>query len=404
MLTLLTRNPKKYAPFQQILERIGLRLEPPRFELPEVQHRDFACVLAGKARAAAEATGRPCLVDDSGLLLDAYPGFPGPMTKYACEQLGATGFERLLAGVSRGARLQCHLGCWVGGKLWHWQGEVTGALDPGRPTAGGAGPLTDWFVPGPASTDGVFTHRRRALEALASDVDRLRSALPAPVAAAPVGVPEPERHRDCVFCAEFEDDPCSVFRRLAGKEIPSRIVHQTSHFVAFPPLGQFMEGGLLLATRAHFLSCARLPEPYYGELEQLVAEAAELLRAHYGCYPLVFEHAPASASDKGTCCVDHAHLNVFPAVVDVHRELERLPHARIRTFRELRGLGERGQPYLFLQTNAGERFVYEVDVVPSQHIRKIITSRLGVPERWHWREHLGLEELKRTLSALSSWR
>ena len=64
----------------------------------------------------------------------------------------------------------------------------------------------------------------------------------------------------------------------------------------------------------------------------------------------------------------------------------------------------RNQPYLFLQTNEGRRFVYNAGIVPSQYVRRIVTTELGMPERWHWREYLGLDELKRTFAALSGWR
>jgi SAM-dependent methyltransferase len=124
---------------------------------------------------------------------------------------------------------------------------------------------------------------------------------------------------------------------------------------------------------------------------------------HYGRRPLMFEHAPVTAGEKGTCCVDHAHLNVFPVAVDVHEHLRRFPHARIDEMRELAARKEWNRPYLFLQTNDGRRFVYDAGIVPSQYIRKIVTTELAMPERWHWREYLGLEELKRTVAALSGW-
>ena len=85
---------------------------------------------------AAEALGMPCLVDDAGLLLDAYPGFPGPLTGCVVRSLGAAGIERLLAGATDRARMVCHIGCWIGGQLWHWQGEVAGRLDLRPPASG----------------------------------------------------------------------------------------------------------------------------------------------------------------------------------------------------------------------------------------------------------------------------
>jgi inosine/xanthosine triphosphate pyrophosphatase family protein len=395
MLHLLTGNPRKYEPLGDLLARLQIALRKPEFAVPELQDDDFAVVLARKAREAAQAFGGPCLVDDSGLLLDAYPGFPGPLTRSACKMLGAAGLERLLKGVTPGARMVCHLGCWADGRLWNWSGEAGGHLDPTRPVGDGPGPLTQWFVPdepGPAS---VFLHRRRALEALARDIDRLRAAVSRSSLV--------ESNPECVFCQEFDGQGSSVYHDLLGHELPSRIVHRTPHFLALPPLGQFVEGGLLLATREHRISMAHLPGDYYDELERLMQDTSGRLLKRYGCRPLFFEHAPAAPGVKGTCCVDHAHLNVFPVAVAVHEHLKRFPHTAIGRMRELAGPEYRDHPYLFLQTNAGERFVYQAGIVPSQHIRKIVTAVMGMPERGHWRDYLGLDELKRTFCALSDW-
>jgi ATP adenylyltransferase len=174
--------------------------------------------------------------------------------------------------------------------------------------------------------------------------------------------------------------------------------------VVFPPLGQFIEGGLLLATGDHRNSMAMLPDAYYAELDRLMAETCDLLAERYGIRPLFFEHAPAAPGDKGTCCVDHAHLNVFPAQVDVHAQLRKFPHVEIGPMSNLSASWFRDRPYLFLQTNEGQRFVYDAGIVPSQYVRRIVTSELGMPERWHWREYPGLDELKCTFAALSGWR
>jgi hypothetical protein len=210
-------------------------------------------------------------------------------------------------------------------------------------------------------------------------------------------------HPDCVFCSEFTGQTDTVFQKLTGKAIPTRILRQTGHFVVFPPLGQFIEGGLLLASREHLISFACLPECYYDELEDLVHEIGEQLLLHFGCMPVFFEHAPLAPGDKGTCCVDHAHLNIFPVRVDVHEHLSHFPHCQIHSLKELAAMPARDGGYLFLQNMDGRRYVYQAGIVPSQYVRRIITAKLGIPERWHWRDYLGLEELKRTMDKLSSW-
>jgi inosine/xanthosine triphosphate pyrophosphatase family protein/diadenosine tetraphosphate (Ap4A) HIT family hydrolase len=402
MLTLLTSNPGKYEPFAALLRQLQIGVRVPEVELRELQDPDFLTVLAHKALSAQEALGGPCLVDDSGLLLDAYPGFPGPITGQICRLLGAAGLQRLLAGTTARARMVCYIGCLVDGQLWHWRGEASGTLDVSRPVGPGPGPLSHWFLPDEGGQPGPLIHRRRALEALGRDIDRLRQALSGGVVAGDCA--QKACRPACVFCAEFDGASSSIFHELLGREIPSRIIHRTDHFLIFPPLGQFVEGGLLLATREHLLSMAHLPETYYGELERLMEETSDLLLQHYGCRPLFFEHAPVAPGDKGTCCVDHAHLNVFPVRVDVPARLQKLPRSPIRRMRELAALRDRRQAYLFLQSNEGSRLVYETGIVPSQYIRRIIAAHLGMPERWHWREYLGLEELKRTLATLAGWR
>ncbi len=414
-MLLLTSNPRKYAPFADLLAGMQISLCKPDFEMPELQVLDFEAAVAHKAKMAAQALGAPCLVDDAGLLLDAYPGFPGPITGNLIGSLGAPGIERLLAGTTDRARMVCHIGCWLDGRLLHWQGEVAGRLDPRRPVAEGPGPLTQWFLPDDAeqlanlsearqigNLPHTLLHRRRALAALSRDIDSLRQRLELPATIAAVS--PLAYHRECVFCQEFDGSGRSIYHELLGRDLPSRVVHRTKHFLVFPPLGQFIEGGLLLATRDHQFSMATLPEAYYADLERLMAETGELLAQRYGIRPLMFEHAPAAPGDKGTCCVDHAHLNVFPARVDVHAHLSKFPHAEIGPMSNLSASWFRNRPYLFLQSNEGRRFVYDAGIVPSQYVRRIVTRELGMPERWHWREYLGLDELKRTVTALSPWR
>ena len=132
MLTLLTANPAKYAPFASRLERWRIVLESPRQALFELQSLDFGQALAAKARAAAAMCGRPVLVDDAGLVLEACRPFPGPLTSSVLSCLGPAGLERLVAGVSARASMECHLGCWVNGALRHWSGAVQGHLDFSR--------------------------------------------------------------------------------------------------------------------------------------------------------------------------------------------------------------------------------------------------------------------------------
>jgi inosine/xanthosine triphosphate pyrophosphatase family protein/diadenosine tetraphosphate (Ap4A) HIT family hydrolase len=421
MLTLATSNPAKYAPFARDLERMGLVIEPPAQPLPELQSLNFAETLAAKARAAALLFGRPVLVDDSGLVLEAYAPFPGPLTSTVLGSLGAPGLRRLLAGTSDRAVMECHLGCWFNGALRFWTGSVHGRIDLARPCLDPRMALSDLFIPDPAgagetprppgdagqppSLKGSSTgqsplpHRARALAALEADVFELHlETAPAETDSAPTCATRPGY--DCPFCAEFEDDNLSTFAGIMGERLPRRIVYEDEHFVVMPPLGEFMEGGLLLLTREHILSFAHLPPARFDHLERLLQAIQRALVKCWGAVPLVFEHGPAPDSSKGVCCVDHAHLNIFPATVRVQPHLAGRMHFSLGALAGLAKLRRAEFGYLFVQENDGSRHAYDGREVPTQLVRRIIATQLGIPERWHWRDYLGQDELVATYNAL----
>jgi inosine/xanthosine triphosphate pyrophosphatase family protein/diadenosine tetraphosphate (Ap4A) HIT family hydrolase len=404
VLTLVTSNPAKYAPFAADLERLGLTVQPPPQPLPEIQSLNFTETLTAKARAAAALFGRPVLVDDTGLVLEAYAPFPGPLTSTVLRSLGATGLRRLLAGTSDRAVMECHLACWLNGAVRSWTGIVPGRIDLSRPPRDQRMPLSDLFIPDAGSSgspagQSPLPHRARALAALETNIFELHlETAPPETNGARAG--DTRAAYDCPFCAEFEDDGLNTFATLMGDRLPCRVVYEDEHFVVMPPLGEFMEGGLLLLTREHIPSLAHLPAAQFDHLERLLRAIQQALVKRWGVSPVVFEHGPAPDWSKGVCCVDHAHLNIFPAAVEVHSHLAGRMHLSVGSLSELARLRRAEFGYLFVEENDGARRAYDGRDVPTQLVRRIITAQLGFPERWHWRDYLGRDELIATCNAL----
>jgi XTP/dITP diphosphohydrolase len=91
-LVFLTSNPGKAREAAALL---GRTVEARSLDLSEIQSLDFAEVVTAKALAAAARLGVPVLVEDSGLALPAWKGYPGPLTKFAVGAVGEAGFARL---------------------------------------------------------------------------------------------------------------------------------------------------------------------------------------------------------------------------------------------------------------------------------------------------------------------
>jgi XTP/dITP diphosphohydrolase len=85
-LVLATRNPHKLRELTPLLAPHELELLPDEVELPPETGDTFEDNALDKARAAAAATGRPAVADDSGIAAAALGGAPGVRSaRYAGE-------------------------------------------------------------------------------------------------------------------------------------------------------------------------------------------------------------------------------------------------------------------------------------------------------------------------------
>ena len=144
----VTTNEHKRREVQEIL---GVALEGANLDLPEIQAIDPAEVAAEKASAARKALGDPdlpVLVEDSGLMVDAWGGFPGALTKWVMKSVGNEGLLRMLASEEdRSARAVCVVAlAEADGKVRTFRGEVLGTVAESPRGEGGFG-YDPVFVP-----------------------------------------------------------------------------------------------------------------------------------------------------------------------------------------------------------------------------------------------------------------
>jgi XTP/dITP diphosphohydrolase len=109
-LVLATRNAHKLAEMRHLLEPVGITVEPlpDDIELPPEDGTTFADNALPKARAAAAATERPAIADDSGIEAQALGGAPGV---HSARYAGATAtdeenLEKLVSEAPSDSRLR----------------------------------------------------------------------------------------------------------------------------------------------------------------------------------------------------------------------------------------------------------------------------------------------------------
>jgi non-canonical purine NTP pyrophosphatase (RdgB/HAM1 family) len=111
--------------------RLGFPLERVDLDLPEPQSLDPSEVAEAKARAAFEIVGRAVLVEDSGLAVEAWGGFPGALVKWLEKSAGLEGIARMLDPFpDRGARAVCAIVCFDGETISAARGVAPGSIAP----------------------------------------------------------------------------------------------------------------------------------------------------------------------------------------------------------------------------------------------------------------------------------
>ncbi|GAA0206340.1 non-canonical purine NTP pyrophosphatase [Halobaculum roseum] len=93
MLRYVTTNPGKV---REAREYLGDEVSQLDFDYTEIQADDLAPIAARGAREAYRHAGEPVLVDDAGLFVRGFDGFPGPYSAYVEDTIGVEAVRRLV--------------------------------------------------------------------------------------------------------------------------------------------------------------------------------------------------------------------------------------------------------------------------------------------------------------------
>ena len=169
-----------------------------------------------------------------------------------------------------------------------------------------------------------------------------------------------------------------------------------------PSLGSFVPGWVLLVSKVHYTRIADLPVAWIEELERLKGEIGQALLAAFGPY-VCFEHGPLAGVSQAGCCVDHVHLHMVPASVNLNKilQLHFTPYP-LHSLKDLRGPTFQLQAYLAFEDTRGVLTAYLVGPIPSQFMRQLLAAEIGLLDRYDWRQYPGSEEVLQTITRLQA--
>ncbi len=173
---MLTGNPDKFREGQLILSEMGLDLHHLRADKLEIQADDLEAIASYSLGGIPLDDPRPIIVEESGLFIEFYSGFPGPYSSYTLRKIGLDGVLKLMEGVeNRRAHYKSVIALRHGCEIRLFQGLVWGRISKESRGTGGFG-YDPIFVPeeGDGRTFGEMTideknsisHRARAFRML----------------------------------------------------------------------------------------------------------------------------------------------------------------------------------------------------------------------------------------------
>jgi len=183
-----------------------------------------------------------------------------------------------------------------------------------------------------------------------------------------------------------------------------KIVFNSNRFFVIPSLGQLLEGWLLICSKEHVLSMSRLDHEALVELQGLIEEIRNKLNFIYPNLT-VFEHGPNKPNLNSGCGIDHFHLHIVPLgdmdlFVETKKENPEWVWHRIPVLSDIHKNVTDTLSYLYLELPSGEKYITLKTDFESQYFRKLISKKLGIPEKYDWRKYPRLTLIKKAINNL----
>lgn len=177
-LTFVTGNKRKALEAEKIL---GIPLIVVSVDLEEIQDTQLEKVALHKLKQAYELTKKPVIIDDVGLYIEEWNGFPGPLIKWILKagNGNASMLLKMMQGLSnRAARAQLLIGLHDGEQVQLFSGEVTGTIAESMRGENGFGWDSVFIPDGFSKTYAEMTldekskisHRKKALDKLRTHI------------------------------------------------------------------------------------------------------------------------------------------------------------------------------------------------------------------------------------------
>ncbi len=196
---------------------------------------------------------------------------------------------------------------------------------------------------------------------------------------------------DCCLCSQIAGNPENdlIGRLLPQLPYERRVAMETESFVVIPSLGPIASGHVLVCPKSHVKSLACVPPGLDDEFQQLKGRLTHILEDLYEAPVHCFEHGSARLNGRVLCTVDHAHLHLLPADVDIWGLLNGGPEwTPVESSLLAISSSVRDSEYLFYESpdHRAVTAIPDDDGFESQYLRRVFCEALKRESEWNWRD------------------
>jgi hypothetical protein len=180
------------------------------------------------------------------------------------------------------------------------------------------------------------------------------------------------------------------------------VLAETPEFVITPSKGALVPGWLLITSKRHALCAGALEAQDFRGLRAAFLVATDLLQRHFGPVTL-FEHGPLFHGTPLGCGIDHLHVHAVPLGFSLKAAFnEMFPLTRWQDaphWDALAHVHQSGIGYVAVQeVGCGLAWAVAPENV-RQPWRRVIARKLGVTERFDYRQYPEIGNVLRTIAA-----
>lgn len=203
-------------------------------------------------------------------------------------------------------------------------------------------------------------------------------------------------HDGCNICNEINNDSINEDGNELHNLIRSgeTILWKNKYFTIIPSVGPLNHGHVMIIPNRHIISYHFLSLEERNSLSQIKRVLRKYNQMKFNTNTEFFEHGTGTDNNYCGSCISHAHLHSIPVNYSIKQFLNKLNMWKINKDTLYDSNIDVKNGYLLVQDIYYNYWFNNIDIFPSQILRKYYSMYLVENKQWDWRIYPNISLLK----------